>query len=89
MPETNYVRLKDEVVSTAARRGSVLIVVGRVLLWMDFLLAMFVYVGLRGGSRLWMWWVIAEALLALVLIVVGTRMRARVQSQETYPRRAA
>jgi hypothetical protein len=56
---------------------------------MDFLLVMFVYVGLRGGSRFWMWWVISEALLALVLIAVGTRMRARVQSKETYPRRAA
>jgi len=89
MPETNYVRVKDEAVTEVARRGSVLIVVGRVLLWMDFLLVMFVYVGLRGGSRFWMWWVISEALLALVLIVVGTRMRARVQSKETYPRRAA
>ncbi|HEY7097351.1 MAG TPA: hypothetical protein VH437_11545 [Terriglobales bacterium] len=89
MPETNYVRLKDEAVTGVARRGSVLIVVGRVLLWMDFLLVMFVYVGLRGGSRFWMWWVISEALLALVLIAVGTRMRARVQSKETYPRRAA
>jgi|1186.fasta_scaffold1085529_1 hypothetical protein len=77
MPETNYVRLKDESGGGEARRGAVLIVVGRVLLWFDALLAIFVYTGVRGGSHLWTWWVIGEAVLGLGLILVGSRMRAR------------
>ena len=89
MPETDYVRLNDESGNGSARRGSVLIVVGRVLLWFDVLLAMFVYVGLRGGSRLWTGWVLGEAVLGLSLIVAGTRIRARGLARSPSQRRAA
>ncbi len=57
------------------RRGMVLITVGKVLLWMDFLLLAFVYVGLRSGSEMWLWWVLGEGILGLVLIEIGTRKR--------------
>ena len=89
MTETNYVRLKDEAGVGEARQGAVLIVVGRVLLWMDLLLAAFVYVGLRSGSDMWTWWVIGEALLGLILIVVGSRIRRRALARSTIQRRAA
>jgi len=77
MPETNYVRLKDEAGIGDARLGAALITVGKVLLWMDLLLLIFVYVGIRSGSHMWMWWVLGEAVLGVVLIVLGTRRRAR------------
>lgn len=48
---------------------------GKVLLWMDFLLLAFVYVGIRSGSDFWMWWVIIEGVLGLVLLEVGSRKR--------------
>ena len=89
MPETNYVRLKEESGVGYARRGAVLMVVGRVLLWMDVLLAAFVYMGLRGGSKLWTYWVVGEAILGLALIVVGSRMRAKGMVENTTQRRAA
>jgi hypothetical protein len=89
MPETNYVRLKEDGGIGRARRGAVLMVVGRVLLWMDVLLAMFVYVGIRSGSHFWTWWVLGEAFLGLALIVVGRRMRAQGIVKDETHRRAA
>jgi pheromone shutdown protein TraB len=53
------------------RRGAVLITVGKVLLWMDLILLSFVYAGLRVGSHLFLWWVLAEGLLGLALLGVG------------------
>jgi len=77
MPETNYVRIKDEAGTAGeARRGAAMITVGKVLLWMDLLLLIFVYTGLKSGSHMWMWWVLGEGLLGIVLIAVGTRKRA-------------
>jgi hypothetical protein len=60
-----------------ARRGSVIAMVGKVLLWMDFLLLAFVYVGLRSGSHMWLYWVTGQGILGFVLVVAGARMRAR------------
>jgi len=68
-------RLEDEGMVERQRSGMVLITLGKVLLWMDFLLLAFVYVGLRSGSRLWLWWVLGEGILGLILIEIGTRRR--------------
>ena len=57
------------------RSGMALITVGKVLLWMDFLLLLFVFVGLRSGSQMWMWWVIGEGILGLLLIEIGMHRR--------------
>jgi len=57
------------------RSGMALITVGKVLLWMDFLLLAFVFVGLRSGSQMWMWWVIGEGILGLLLIEIGSHKR--------------
>lgn len=68
-------RLEEEGIIERQRSGLVLMTVGKVLLWMDFLLLAFVYVGLRGGSDFWMWWVISEGILGLVLLEIGSRKR--------------
>lgn len=57
------------------RQGSVIMTVGKVLLWMDLILGCFVYVGLRTGSHLFMWWVLGEGLLGLLLLGAGPPMR--------------
>lgn len=49
--------------------------VAKVLLWMDFLLLAFVFVGLRSGSDFWLWWVIGEGILGLLLLEIGSRKR--------------
>ena len=68
-------RVEEEGLVERQRSGAVLITVAKVLLWMDFLLLAFVYVGLRGGSDFWFWWVIGEGILALLLLEIGSRKR--------------
>ena len=50
--------------------------VGKVLLWMDLILACFVYVGLRSGSHFFLWWVIAEGILGFALLGTGAQKRS-------------
>jgi pheromone shutdown protein TraB len=61
------------------RRGSVMATVGKVLLWMDLILVCFVYAGLRVGSHLFLWWVLGEGLVGLVLLAFGTHKKSHAQ----------
>ena len=54
------------------RRGAVLVTVGKVLLWIDLILVSFVYVGLRAGSHLFLWWVLVQGILGMALMSVGS-----------------
>jgi pheromone shutdown protein TraB len=58
------------------RQGVVMLTVGKVLLWMDLILVCFVYLGLRAGSYLFLWWVLGEGVLGFALMGVGYRKRA-------------
>src|SRR5579884_3123265 len=58
------------------RRGGVIITVGKVLLWMDLILSIFVYDGIRAGSHLYLWWVVGEFILGVGLIAWGKSMRS-------------
>jgi len=68
-------RVEEEGIVERQRSGAVLITVAKVLLWMDFLLLAFVYVGVRSGSEFWFWWVIGEGILGLLLLEIGSRKR--------------
>jgi hypothetical protein len=68
-------RVEEAEIPGGPGTGNTLVTVGKVLLWMDFLLLAFVYVGIRSGSDFWMWWVILEGVLGLVLLEVGSRKR--------------
>ncbi|MGD0466967.1 MAG: hypothetical protein ABSA54_01195 [Terriglobales bacterium] len=58
------------------RQGLVLITVGNVLLWMDLLLACFVYSGLQAGSHMFLWWVLGEGVLGVGLVGVGSHKKS-------------
>ena len=75
MSGINLDRVEEEAILERRRSGLVLITVGKVLLWMDFLLMAFIYVGIRSGSDFWLWWVVAEGVLGLILIEIGSRRR--------------
>ena len=75
MSGINLNRVEEEGIVEGQRSGAVLITVAKVLLWMDFLLLAFVFVGLRSGSDFWLWWVIGEGILALLLLEIGSRKR--------------
>ncbi len=78
MPGIKLERLEEVGIVEEQRKGLVLMTVGRVLLWMDFLLLIFVYVGLRSGSHLWLWWVIVEGVTGLILLEVGAHKRGSI-----------
>jgi pheromone shutdown protein TraB len=61
------------------RHGEVNLTVSKALLGMDLILVCFVEVGLRTGSRLFLWWVIAEGILGLVLMGIGLHQKSKAQ----------
>jgi hypothetical protein len=63
------------------RRGEVSMTVGKALLGMDLILACFVMIGLRTGSLLFLWWVLAEGVLGLVLIGVGLHQKSEAEGK--------
>lgn len=63
----------------AEDKGDTIITVGKVLLWFNLILICFVVVGLRLGSHLFLWWVIAEGVLGVVLVAFGMRWKSEAQ----------
>jgi len=68
-------RIEEVQIPGGVRAGNTLVTVGKLLLWVDFLLLAFVYVGLRAGSDFWIWWVILEGVIGLLLLEIGSRKR--------------
>jgi hypothetical protein len=88
MPDTNYIRIKDEAgTSGTARAGAGLITLGKILLWVDLIPLMFTYNDIRSGSYLWVAWAVIEGLLGIAMIVIGSRKRAMgiAQSSQDVP----
>jgi hypothetical protein len=52
-------------------RGSVLMTVGKLLLWTDLIFMAFAYSGIKGGSYLYLMWFLVQGLLGLTLLTVG------------------
>lgn len=75
MSGTKLIRIEESAMEDEKRSGSVLMTLGKVLLWTDFLLLMFVYVGWKSGSVMWLWWVVGEGILGLILVETGRHKR--------------
>jgi len=58
------------------RHGEVYLTVGKALLGMELILVCFVDISLRTGSRLFVWWVVAEGLLGVLLLAIGVRQKS-------------
>jgi len=52
-------------------QGSVLMTVGKLLLWTDLIFLAFVYSGLKGGSNLYLIWFTVQFLVGTTLLIVG------------------
>jgi hypothetical protein len=75
MSGTKLIRIEESTMEDEKRTGSVLMTLGKVLLWADFLLLMFVYVGWKSGSVMWLWWVVGEGILGLSMVEIGRHKR--------------
>jgi hypothetical protein len=62
-------------------QGSSLRVLGWMLLAFDLIIAVYVLIGLREGSTLWLWWTLAEGGLGLLLVGIGSHLRTRSMAQ--------
>jgi hypothetical protein len=72
MPELNHDRILEEAAALEElRKGGVLKTVGKVLLWVELVPVAFVYMSIRAGVGLIVWWAIIEGVLGLALFVVG------------------
>lgn len=52
-------------------RGTVLMTVGKLLLWTDLIFMSFIYSGLKGGSYLYTYWFLVQAAVGLTLLITG------------------
>ncbi|MGH9512986.1 MAG: hypothetical protein ACRD2U_12715 [Terriglobales bacterium] len=75
MAGKDLMRMEEAAMAGEERVGSVMMTVGKVLLWFAFILLSFVYVGLRSGSYMWFWWVLGQGGLGLALLVAGAHKR--------------
>lgn len=69
------IRMEEQGMIDGQRQGLVIMTIGKVLLWFDFILLAFVYDGVRSGSYMWTWWVLGQALLGFSLLAVGAHKR--------------
>ena len=78
MPDIPKARVLNEAAALEEQRQArVYKTIGKCLLWMDLLLLIFVYTGLRGGSYMWLLWVLIEGLAGLALIAIGSSKHRR------------
>lgn len=56
-------------------RGTVLMTVGKLLLWTDLIFLSFVYSGIKGGSYLYTYWTVVQGLVGLTLLTIGRMKR--------------
>ena len=78
MPELNHDRILEEAAALEElRKGGVLKTVGKVLLWVELVPLAFVYMSIRAGVGLIVWWAVIEGVLGLALFIIGWRKRVR------------
>ena len=56
-------------------QGTVLMAVGKLLLWTSLIFLAFVYSGIKGGSYLYAIWFTVQVLVALALLAIGRAKR--------------
>ena len=56
-------------------QGTVLMTVGKLLLWTDLIFLSFVYSGVKGGSYLYVYWTLLQALVGSLLLGIGRYKR--------------
>jgi hypothetical protein len=71
MPGKQMIRMEEVQFVLSERKGSVLMTVGKLLLWTDLIFLSFVYSGIKGGSYLYTYWTLLQGAVGLTLLIVG------------------
>jgi hypothetical protein len=72
MMEVVEERIRRELTAIEEQQhGALIIRVGKVLLWTVLVPACFLYASLRVGSYVYLWWLLGQAALGLLLIHMG------------------
>jgi hypothetical protein len=69
------IRMEEVQLGGDEARGSVLMTVGKLLLWTDLIFLSFLYAGVKGGSYLYTYWTVIQGLVGIILLIVGRAKR--------------
>ena len=75
MSSKQMIREEEVQLGGQETEGTVLMTVGKLLLWTDLIFLSFVYSGIKGGSYLYTYWTLAQATVGLTLLIVGRSKR--------------
>ncbi|HJT71685.1 MAG TPA: hypothetical protein VJ731_15910 [Terriglobales bacterium] len=78
MSGKQMIRMEEVQLGGDEARGSVLMTVGKLLLWTDLIFLSFLYAGVKGGSYLYTYWTVVQGLVGLTLLIVGRVKRGPV-----------
>lgn len=75
MSGKQMMRMEEVQLGGHETQGTVLMTVGKLLLWTDLIFMAFVYSGIKGGSYLYVYWVLLQGAIGLTLLIVGAVKR--------------
>jgi hypothetical protein len=71
MSGKQLMRMEEVQLGGHETQGTVLMTVGKLLLWTDLIFLSFVYSGIKGGSYLYTYWTLLQGGIGLTLLIVG------------------
>ena len=71
MSGKQMIRMEEVQLGGNETEGTVLMTVGKLLLWTSLIFVAFVYSGLKGGSYLYAGWFTVQFLTGLILLIIG------------------
>ena len=75
MSGKQLMRMEEVQLGGHETQGTVLMTVGKLLLWTDLIFLSFVYSGIKGGSYLYAYWTLLQGAIGLTLLIVGAVKR--------------
>ena len=75
MSGKQLMRMEEVQLGGNETQGTVLMTVGKLLLWTDLIFLSFVYSGIKGGSYLYVYWTLLQGAIGLTLLIVGAVKR--------------
>jgi hypothetical protein len=75
MSGKQMMRMEEVQLGGHETQGTVLMTVGKLLLWTDLIFMAFVYSGIKGGSYLYVYWALLQGTIGLTLLIVGAVKR--------------